>query len=62
MLLMSAVNFFLNSFRNIISVSKGLNPDQKQHPIVCLSTLFAYIANNMDPDQTAPLDQSDQGS
>ena len=24
-------------------------------PLIYLSTLIAYIANNMDPDQTAPL-------
>ena len=27
-----------------------------------LLSWLAYIANNMDPDQTAPLEQSDQGS
>ena len=30
---------------------------------VCLCSWVAYIAHNMDPDQTAPLgEQSDQGS
>ena len=27
-----------------------------------LCPLMAYIANTMDPDQTAPKEQSDQGS
>ena len=28
----------------------------------CLCTSVAYIANNTGPDQTAPTEQSDQGS
>ena len=30
-------------------------------PLVCLCSKAAYIANNMDPDQTALWEQSDQG-
>ena len=33
--------------------------------LICLCSYVAYIANNMDPDQTAPFferEQSDQGS
>ena len=30
-------------------------------PLICFSTLLAYVVNNIDPDQT-PYEQSDQGS
>ena len=40
---------------NLYSVSHA-------RPFVCLCFLVAYIANNMDQDQTAPWEQSDQGT